>query len=81
MDNRRGRDADVRRRARVDAWLAGLGLGWENFADTVAYSDSSSDVPLLSRVKRAVAVRPDRELCAIAQLRGWTIVEDLADAL
>ncbi len=66
--------------ARVEAWLAGRGLAWEGLADTVFYSDSASDLPLLARVARPVAVRPDSRLLAEAAARGWAIVEDLADA-
>ena len=64
----------------VDAWLAGQGLGWDAFAHTVFYSDSISDLPLLTRVAEAVAVRPDPALRREARARGWRIVEDIADA-
>ena len=67
--------------ARVEAWLGGLGLGWADFAHSVFYSDSASDLPLLGRVAEAVAVRPDAALRAEAGVRGWTVVEDMADAL
>jgi HAD superfamily hydrolase (TIGR01490 family) len=67
--------------ARVEAWLAELGLGWGDFAHTVFYSDSASDLPLLGHVAEAVAVRPDPALRREAQARGWRIVEELADAL
>lgn len=65
---------------RVEAWLAELGLGWGAFAHTVFYSDSISDLPLLSRVAEAVVVRPDPALRREAQARGWRIVEELGDA-
>jgi HAD superfamily hydrolase (TIGR01490 family) len=65
--------------ARVEGWLAGLGLGWDDFAHSVFYSDSASDLPLLDRVAEAVAVRPDPVLRREALARGWRIVEDLAD--
>lgn len=65
---------------RVDAWLAGRGLGWGDFAHSVFYSDSASDLPLLRRVAEAVAVDPDPALRAEAKDRGWRIVEDIADA-
>jgi HAD superfamily hydrolase (TIGR01490 family) len=38
-----------------------------------AYSDSSSDLPLLERVGTAVAVNPDRRLARTAIDRGWQI--------
>lgn len=65
---------------RVDAWLSGQGLDWADFAETVFYSDSASDLPLLERVAAPVAVRPDAALRAQAAVRGWTIMEELADA-
>lgn len=66
---------------RIEAWLHDRGECWETYADSAAYSDSISDLPLLSGVAKAVAVRPDRALRAEAQSRGWTIAEELADAL
>ncbi len=40
-----------------------------------AYSDSSSDLPLLELVGHPVAVNPDRALESIAHQRGWPTVE------
>ncbi len=40
-----------------------------------AYSDSSSDLPLLELVGHPVAVNPDRALDSIAHQRGWPTVE------
>jgi HAD superfamily hydrolase (TIGR01490 family) len=39
-----------------------------------AYSDSSSDLPLLELVGHPVAVNPDRSLESVAYQRGWPIV-------
>lgn len=39
------------------------------------YTDSASDLPLLTVVGRAVAVNPDPHLRARAQLKGWEIVD------
>ncbi|MBW3561364.1 MAG: HAD-IB family hydrolase [Actinobacteria bacterium] len=39
-----------------------------------AYSDSSSDLPLLELVGHPVAVNPDRSLESVAHQRGWPIV-------
>lgn len=39
-----------------------------------AYSDSSSDVPFLEAVGRAIAVNPDRALGRVAAERGWQVV-------
>lgn len=38
-----------------------------------AYSDSATDVPMLSAVGHPVAVNPDAELKAIARQRGWEV--------
>ncbi len=46
--------------------------GWD-LAESWAYSDSVSDVPLLSSVGHPVAVNPDRGLRAVAEERGWEI--------
>lgn len=40
-----------------------------------AYSDSITDLPLLSAVGNPVAVNPDRALLREAKARGWTIME------
>lgn len=39
-----------------------------------AYSDSSSDLPMLELVGHPVAVNPDAELASVARQRGWPIV-------
>ncbi len=39
-----------------------------------AYGDSHWDLPLLERVGRPVAVRPDPQLQAVAEARGWEIL-------
>ncbi len=39
-----------------------------------AYSDSSSDLPMLELVGHPVAVNPDRSLGSVAHQRGWPIV-------
>lgn len=41
---------------------------------TVAYADSSYDLPLLTAAGTAVAVRPDEELAAHAAAAGWEII-------
>jgi HAD superfamily hydrolase (TIGR01490 family) len=60
--------------ARVEAWLAAQGLGWHDFEDTLFYSDSTNDLPLLERVGQPVATNPNPALEAIARERGWTIL-------
>lgn len=60
--------------ARVEAWLAGLGLGWTSFERSWFYSDSLNDLPLLGMVSDPVAVDPDPTLEQHARERGWPIV-------
>jgi HAD superfamily hydrolase (TIGR01490 family) len=59
---------------RVEAWLAGMGLGWSSFTETWFYSDSLNDLPLLSLVTHPVAVDPDETLKEHALSRGWPII-------
>ena len=40
-----------------------------------AYADSYTDIPLLERVGRPVAVYPDEQLAAHARSQGWEIIE------
>lgn len=58
---------------RLHAWLAERGTTLDAH-DSVAYSDSMNDVPLLSAARRAVAVDPDARLAALAVERGWTVL-------
>ena len=46
-----------------------------DLADSYAYSDSISDVPLLEAVGHPTAVNPDRGLRRTALERGWQILE------
>jgi HAD superfamily hydrolase (TIGR01490 family) len=48
----------------------------ENFdlAQSYAYSDSESDLPMLRLVGHPVAVNPDRELERVARQEGWEIM-------
>lgn len=45
-----------------------------DLADSYAYSDSVSDLPMLEAVGHPVAVNPDKELLRSASDRGWEIV-------
>ncbi|MGH9077518.1 MAG: SDR family oxidoreductase [Acidimicrobiales bacterium] len=42
-----------------------------DLAESVAYADSSSDLPMLEAVGHPVAVNPETKLAAIARKRGW----------
>jgi HAD superfamily hydrolase (TIGR01490 family) len=46
-----------------------------DLAECFAYSDSHTDLPMLSEVGHAVAVNPDKALRREAALRGWPIVD------
>ena len=59
---------------RMESWLAERGWGWGSFAETWFYSDSLNDLPLLSKVKRPVAVDPDATLRAHAEQQGWAVI-------
>jgi HAD superfamily hydrolase (TIGR01490 family) len=45
-----------------------------SLADSYAYSDSESDLPMLRAVGHAVVVNPDAELTQIARAEGWEIM-------
>jgi HAD superfamily hydrolase (TIGR01490 family) len=45
-----------------------------DLADSYAYSDSESDMPMLEAVGHPVVVNPDRHLARIAKERGWPIL-------
>src|SRR5947209_1065725 len=45
-----------------------------DLAESYAYSDSESDLPMLRLVGHPVAVNPDRELATIARAEGWEIL-------
>lgn len=55
---------------RAGTLLAEHGL---SLADATFYSDSITDLPLLTAVGTAVAVNPDPKLLRIARQRGWRV--------
>lgn len=59
---------------RMEQWLAERQLGWDGVESTF-YSDSMNDVPLLEKVDHPVATNPDPRLRALAQERGWRILD------
>lgn len=59
---------------RMQQWLAQRGLDWGDVESTF-YSDSMNDVPLLEKVDHPVATNPDARLRALAQQRGWRILD------
>lgn len=64
---------------RVEAWLAERGLHWDG-VQTHFYSDSINDLALLEKVSQPVATNPDAKLRAIAEARGWRILELFTEA-
>ena len=48
--------------------------GGYDLADCYAYSDSITDLPMLSAVGHPTAVNPDRALRRVAEERGWPIL-------
>jgi HAD superfamily hydrolase (TIGR01490 family) len=63
----------------VERWLAARPAGGpqrlEGFAASWFYSDSVSDLPLLSAVTHPVVVRPDERLRKHAQAAGWLVFD------
>jgi HAD superfamily hydrolase (TIGR01490 family) len=59
---------------RVHDWLAGLGRQWSDFERVTFYSDSINDLPLLELASHPVATNPAPSLAAIANERGWPIL-------
>jgi HAD superfamily hydrolase (TIGR01490 family) len=56
---------------RVDEWLRTQGRRLGEFPESLFYSDSHNDLPLLERVTHPVAVDPDSALAAEARRRRW----------
>jgi HAD superfamily hydrolase (TIGR01490 family) len=65
------REGKVRR---LEEWLAGRAKPLAEFSESVFYSDSHNDLPLLNRVTRPIAVDPDEALAAEAARRGWAVI-------
>lgn len=59
--------------AHLDQWLTDHPD--HTLENSTGYSDSFNDLPLLERVTYPVAVSPDARLTAIAQTRGWPVVD------
>jgi HAD superfamily hydrolase (TIGR01490 family) len=45
-----------------------------DLAESYAYSDSASDLPMLRLVGHPVVVNPDRELLRVARAEGWDVL-------
>lgn len=60
--------------AHLQGFLAAHGKTLESFAHSRFYSDSTYDLPLLERVMEPVATNPKPALKAIANERGWRVI-------
>lgn len=58
----------------VEAFCAARGTTLDR-CDSVFYSDSINDLPLLERVRDPVATNADPKLRAIAEQRGWRVLD------
>jgi hypothetical protein len=58
---------------RLNAWLAGHGLGLKD-CDSRFYSDSMNDLALLQAVRHPVVVDADERLAVEAARRGWPAI-------
>ncbi len=64
--------------AKIDAMKDALPIGFDAAAgdvlpDSVGYTDSTADLPLLSICKRGVIVHPGEELAAKGEESGWSV--------
>ncbi len=59
---------------RMEQWLAARHLGWDD-VQTTFYTDSLNDLALLEKATHPVATNPDPRLRALAQERGWRILD------
>jgi HAD superfamily hydrolase (TIGR01490 family) len=59
---------------RVNAWLNDMGLSFDEFEETLFFSDSINDLPLLEIVQKPVAVNPDPKLLSYAMKNNWDIL-------
>jgi HAD superfamily hydrolase (TIGR01490 family) len=64
----------------TEAFLARRGLALDGLEDSMFFSDSINDLPLLERVRTPVATNADRRLRAIAAERGWRTLDLFAKA-
>ena len=58
----------------VENWLESLGFNWGNLENSIFYSDSMNDLPLLEKVKTPIATNPDPRLESLAKERSWKII-------
>lgn len=56
----------------VEDWAAARGV---DLREATFYTDSATDLALLERVARPVAVNPDRALARVAAAHGWPVLD------
>jgi HAD superfamily hydrolase (TIGR01490 family) len=59
----------------TEAFLADVGTALDALEDSVFFSDSINDLPLLERVKRPIVTNGDDRLKAVAAERGWETID------
>lgn len=59
---------------RLESWLAERNWTWSSFEQSIFYSDSLNDLPLLAKVDLPIAVDPDPTLRQHAEASGWKII-------
>ena len=59
----------------VERFLAQRGTSLDALADSLFYSDSINDLPLLQRVRTPVVTNGDEALRGVAAQRGWRTIE------
>jgi HAD superfamily hydrolase (TIGR01490 family) len=60
---------------RVKQWLAAQGKDWADVKHASFYTDSMNDIALMEMVHEPVATNPDPKLRALAQERGWGVLD------
>ena len=61
--------------SRVNQWLNAIDLSLTSFEETLFFSDSINDLPLLDVVQTPIAVNPDPKLLDHARLKGWDVLQ------
>ena len=59
---------------RLKIWLKKNKINIQSFEDTLFYSDSHNDLPLMNFVKTPIAVDPDEKLKKYAVEKKWKII-------
>jgi HAD superfamily hydrolase (TIGR01490 family) len=59
---------------KLQEWLSMRGDATLSLHDSIFYSDSFNDIPLLEVAGQAIAVDPDDTLRAHARTKGWSII-------